>query len=60
MKPSLWSVMLNGGEIAIALVFEREMSVMVGGDVTETGVVERGLRVLEIASAVNLGVECDV
>ena len=39
----------------IALVLQREItSVMVGGDVIETGVVERGLRVLEIASVVNL------
>ena len=54
---SPWSVMFNKGEAAIALVslVQRETtSVMVGGDVTETGVVERGLRELEITSVVNL------
>lgn len=52
---SPWSVMFNKGGVVIALVLQREItSVMVGGDVIETGVVERGLRVLEIASVVNL------
>ena len=51
VKRSPWSVMFNKGEVAIALVLQREItSVMVGGDVTETGVVERGMRVLEITS----------